>query len=249
MAPTRRAAQKDIFTRKSRNLDSQNPEWTASLPGHQGNNSESTFAKGPEIVAALMDNIIDPHMLWQLVSASGPARRAFDHRPISYLKASLSHMPTDLYQLALVYIDVASSELCRNRVSGPPKDWPSINRLMDALSRGSNQSFSTELTDPLASLQLMSEAYEAIEALAHSGTVHKIMSNTLPFSTPSQHRIKKACWYLEIYSATFYRPFSVKSDNINRSTYNSTEFDPIVAKRCEFIHTLSTEELIDVARV
>lgn len=264
MAATRKAARKDIITHKAEKLDTLDVASTTAHSDNQNNNNEGTFAKGPETVAVLMDNITDPHMLWQLVSASAAAKRAYDHRPISYLKVSMAYMPADLYQLALVYMDVASRELCKNSIPKESQDRPSIEKelmevkdkvsieqVMNKLFSGSNRNFPKHLSDPLASLQVVSEAYEAIDTLAYANRIWRVMP-IFPCAdgTPSLlPRIKRALWYLEIYSATFYRDYLVATSGIYETAYNFDKILPHIKLQEEFIHKLGFEEVDDMARV
>lgn len=225
------------------------------------------YTRGPDLVTALMDNVADPQLLYQLISASAQAKRCFDKQPIGYLKASLANLPADLRQVAIAYVIEAEHEpdsdgtpvqrcSCEDDRS-PRGATPVVNRrsrISDALDkylRGSPLEFPKALRDPLRSLQALSAASEAIDLLSKADIWVAMAKN--PFEAdPSQmkHRTKRALWHLELFCTLFHRDCLAKRASWQHSCECSrASVAAIVPDQLVFFFKLGFHETDDFARV
>lgn len=182
-----------------------------------------------------MDNVADPQMLYQLISASAHAKRCFDKQPIGYLKASLANLPADLRQIAIAYVIEAEHELdsdgtpvqdrsCEDdKLWTVPILWPKRHsKIADALDKylGSSLEFPKDLHDPLRTLKALSASYEAIDTLSNADIWVSVAQSRCE-ADPSQmkHRVNRGLWYLELFCTIFHQDCLAREDEQNSFEY------------------------------
>ena len=231
------------------------PGMSANITDNHNIRDGTIYAKGAQVIATLMSNVTDPSVLWQLVQSSGYAKRAFEHRPKSYLKAATARMPKDLIRLASIYIDVAFIEMISEKSinsSEVPEfpDRPYVEDVAYQLFDESYESFQTHPPYPLTALHVLSETHEAIETLqgANIWRVMKTASDTDDSST-IPHRTRKALWYFEIFCAIFYSDQLVQPQPFSRARGLIQDFQSHNELQEYFLGELNWEEINDVVRI
>ena len=199
-----------------------------STPTSEGLCSPSTSDMGEKLVAVLMDNAVNPFMLFQLVSASARAKHAFEYQPIAYLKISISCLAPDISQLIAAYmvlVDQGSRDTpwwdledewpltlalghdCKYCGNSTPCTWSSgfIERYLRPERRLPLQ----RLSDPFSALKKTATVLESIEQLSYSD-LWLVMARKLRYRSPGEtlHKISLALWRLEIFCELFGRGWS-----------------------------------------
>ena len=216
-------------------------------------------------MVALMDNVTDPQMLYQLVSASAHAKRCFSHQPVGYLKASLSNMSPKFRQLAIAYIIEAEYEPDSDGTPVEDRSYTDAEHVtakqewtesecscrqstivdnLDEYLGDPQPSIPVDLLDPLGTLKTLSATYEAIETLVDADiwtVVAKAPSND---SSPrTRQRIKRALWYLELFCTIFHQDcLATRYLYMAKSTFVTLIRNSMAIDQRRFFHYLSSEE-------
>ena len=229
----------------------------------EGQGSASTSDMGEKLVAVLMDNAVDPSMLFQLVSASARAKQAFEHQPIAYLKISISCLPPDISQLVVAYMVMIDKG--PHTTSWPDEVylWPQIPGPGQAcifcgsfmLSTWSSmyidRYFGPEsrlplerLSDPFIVLKKAATVFESIEQLSVSN-LWLLMTRELRYHSPEGrlHRISLALWRLEIFCQLYGRSWSQRRWTSTGSAMTPTQ------EQHRFLHALKGIDIADLIRV
>ena len=230
------------------------------------NKKVGSYTKGPDLVTALMDNVTDPQMLYQLTSASAHAKRCFDKQPVGYLKASLAILPADLRQLAIAYVIEAEHEPDSDgtpvqKCSCEDKRLPTgatlrVNRrskILDALDNDLGESpfkFPKNLLDPLRTLKGLSAAYEAIDTLSNAD-IWVAMAKDPCEADPSQmrHRRMRGLWHLELFCTIFHRDCLARMAPWHHSCTCRVSIATVVHDQQEFFFRLGSDEFDSFAKV
>ena len=246
----------------------QEPKGKTSLAGStttsQGQCSTSINDMGEVLVAVLMDNAVNPFMLFQLVSASARAKRAFEHQPMAYLKISISCFTTDISQLVVAYMVLVDKGRRETPWPNLGDAWPRIPSLRhDCIHCGGSMPITwnlefmdrylvperrlplERLSDPFLVLKKAAAVVEAIQQLSVSNPWF-LMARELKNHSPEErlHRTNLALWHLEILCELFGRDWSELQWNCTDGRITT-----LMQEQRRFFHALKDIDVEDLIRV
>lgn len=220
----------------------------------EGQGSASTSDMGQRVVAALMDNVVNPFMLFQLISASAEAMHAFKYQPIGYLKTSISCLPEEMGRLVVAYMVLVDKGPHTTPWPDLGYAWPRIPSpgyecsYCDSLLHDTWSSVFIErylgpecrlplerLSDPFSVLSKVARVFESIEQLSISN-----LWVWTPRVLMSLYRISLALWRIEIFCRLFGRDWSLRQNEIAGRAVTPTQ------EQHRFFHALDEDDIEDL---